>query len=298
MTLYAVARLASLPAAGASMLVVPVPGVKLVRTVSQLNSVTNTNQVVRFIVPKARIVRKSSTRITVSSLSIPSFGGDRLAPEYVSIRHQVNPAGPANQQPVDLNITLNAADFTAAMATGGYAAAHFADNSCDGCVEAVVHGLAAAVPSFPAFSLVTAPDFFPLADQFEVESDPTISNITPLSKGRLPANPSLPLPSDLASFAFDRNDITLTALVGESASGPQASIIGQTNRAVSFMPDAASDIFAPGWDTSRSRDNVGEFLTSSGLGSPFPEDAKLCAALASFWRCSRQWPDVWQRTGP
>jgi len=245
------------------MLVVPVPGVKLLRTVSQLNSVTNTNQVVHFIVPKARIVRKSSTRITVSSLSIPSFGGDRLAPEYVSVRHQVNPAGPANQQPVDLNITLNAADFTAAMATGGYTAAHFADNSCDGCVEAV-DGLAAAVPSFPAFSLVTAPDFFPLADQFEVESDPTISNITPLSKGRLPANPSLPLPSDLASFAFDRNDITLTALVGESASGPQASIIGQTNRAVSFLPDAASDIFAPGWDTSRSRDNVGEFLHQLG----------------------------------
>jgi hypothetical protein len=51
----------------------------------------------------------------------------------------------------------------------------------------------------------------------------------------------------------------------------------------SFLPDAASDVFAPGWDTSRSRDAMGTFLTSSGLGSPFPEDAKLCAAIASFW---------------
>ncbi|HBL46901.1 MAG TPA: hypothetical protein DDZ90_26290 [Planctomycetaceae bacterium] len=60
-------------------------------------------------------------------------------------------------------------------------------------------------------------------------------------------------------------------------------MLGYRNDAVSFLPDAASNVFAPGWDTSRSRDSQNSFLTSSGLGSPFPEDAKLCAALASFW---------------
>ena len=276
-------KLASLKTAGASVLVVPTPGATLIRTVSQKNSLTNTNQVVHFIVPKARTVRGSSTRITESSLAIPSFGADRLAPEYVSIRHHINPTGPVTQTPIDLNITLNAAAFTTAMSNGGHAAAHFTDDSCDGCIEAVVKGLAVAVASIPAFSLITAPDFFPLADQFELETDDTIDRVHPLSKGRLPANPSLPRPSDPTSFAFDRGDKTVTAVVGAFASGPQATIIGHSNRAVSFLPDAASDVFAPGWDTSRSRDSVGAFLTSSGLGSPFPEDAKLCAALASFW---------------
>ena len=85
------------------------------------------------------------------------------------------------------------------------------------------------------------------------------------------------------SFAFDRSDKTVTAIVGAFAVGAPVSIAGFPNRAISFLPDAASNVFAPGWDTSRSRDALGAFLTSSGLGSPFPEDAKLCAALASFW---------------
>jgi hypothetical protein len=275
-------KLASLKAAGSTVLVVPEPGATLVRTVSQKNSVTNTNQLVHFIVPKARTVRGNDTRITDSSLTIPSFGADRVAPEYVNIRHQIVPAGPVTQKPKDLN-TLNAAAFTTAMRDGGHAAAHFADDSCDGCVEAVVSGLAVTPVNLPAFSLITAPDFFPLADQIELESDPSIIRVKPLSKGRLPANPSLPRPSDLASFAFDRSDKTVTAVVGGFASGPQTSIIGHSNRAASFLPDAASDVFAPGWDVSRSRDSMGTFLTSSGLGSPFPEDAKLCAALSSFW---------------
>ncbi|MEE9452373.1 MAG: hypothetical protein V3V61_06430, partial [Gammaproteobacteria bacterium] len=34
-----------------------------------------------------------------------------------------------------------------------------------------------------------------------------------------------------------------------------------------------------GWDTSMHRTH----LSAYGLGSPFPEDAKLCAALSAFW---------------
>jgi hypothetical protein len=49
------------------------------------------------------------------------------------------------------------------------------------------------------------------------------------------------------------------------------------------MTDSASNEFDPGWDISMSGDEEGNYLAAYGLGSPFPEDAKLCAALNSFW---------------
>lgn len=268
-------NLVSLQRVGGSVLVVPKPAASLVRTVSQHNSVANAEQIVHFLVPP-------SPRITQSTLMISAAGSDRLAPEYVNIRHQVDPAGPPDQVPVDLN-GLPPALFDVWMAAGGFAAAHFTDDSADGCVEAVVQGLPATFGGgSPAFSLVTAPDFFPLADQIEVETDPSIIRVKPLSRGRLPVNPKLRRPSNNGS-AFARNEFTLTAVVGSTASGPQLPIFGQTNRSISYLADAASDVFAPGWDVSRSRDAMGSFLSSLGLGSPFPEDAKLCAAIASFW---------------
>lgn len=274
--------LATLVKVGSSIQLTPKPAATLVHTVSQKNTVTNTNQVVHFVVPAVRTVRDRETRFVESTLEIPAFDEDRLAPEYVNIRHKVDPTGSTTQIPSDLN-QESAASFSSLMANGGYAAAHFADDSCDGVVEATVSGLAVATPTFPAFSLITAPDFFPLADQSEVEADPTIGRVRPLSKGRLPVNPTLPLPGNPTSFAFARSEKTVTAIVGSAASGSVSAAPNLPNRMVSFLPDAASNVFAPGWDTSRSRDAVGPFLTSSGLGSPFPEDAKLCAALASFW---------------
>ncbi|MGG1151566.1 hypothetical protein [Bacillus wiedmannii] len=57
----------------------------------------------------------------------------------------------------------------------------------------------------------------------------------------------------------------------------------------SYLPDAASGTFAPGWDVSwnLTHNQEGkkiEFLAAYGLGSPFPEDSKLCAALSTYWR--------------
>lgn len=266
-------NLVGLQREGASVLVVPTHQSSLARTVTQRD------RLVYFEVPRAT----GRNRITTSSLAIPASRGARLAPEYVNIRFQVERQGPANQQLTDLN-TLPEPTFRATLRDGGYAAAHFTDDSCDGCVEAVVAGLP---PQFgdalPAFSLVTAPDFLPLADQIEVDTDATIRRVRPLSEGRLPANPALPRPSDPTRYAFDDRDDTITAVVGSPAFGPTSPIIGQANRAIGTLPDCASNVFAPGWDTTRSRDHIGDFLTSSGLGSPFPEDAKLCAAIGSFW---------------
>jgi hypothetical protein len=275
-------NLVNLQRVGASVLVVPKPGAALVRTVSQVNNISSSNQIVYFIVPQKKVVRNRDTRFSESTLEIPAFGEDRLAPEYVNIRHEIDPTGPITQTPTDLNL-LSTSEFDTKIVQGNYAAAHFADDTCDGCIEAIVTGLAAGTESRPAFSLITAPDFFPLADQFEVETDSTIRRVAPLSRGRLPVNPNLPRPSNPMAFSFQRNDRTVTAVVGGVAIGTQVDIRGHLNRLISFLPDAGSNVFAPGWDTSRSRDAIGAFLTSSGLGSPFPEDAKLCAALASFW---------------
>ena len=278
-------NLVSLAPAGSSVLLVPTPGKPLVRTVTQMNSVSGTRQLVHFIVPAETRIRGRDTRFAQSTLEIPAFGGDRLAPEYVNVRHRIVPSGPVTQQPVDLSQTpvANPDPFARMMHDGNYAAAHYVDDSCDGCVEAVVSGIPATSEDRPAFSLVTAPDFFPLADQIELAQDSTIEDTQPLSGGRLPADPTLPLPSNPTVMAFRHRDKSSTAIVGASAVGPQLSIVGTPNEMTSFLPDAASNVFAPGWDTSRSRDAVGQFLTSSGLGSPFPEDAKLCAALSSFW---------------
>src|SRR6185437_10571961 len=46
-------------------------------------------------------------------------------------------------------------------------------------------------------------------------------------------------------------------------------------------------VFAPGWDISTDRTRASgtqvQHLAGYPLGSPFPEDAKLCAALSTFW---------------
>ncbi|MGJ1508174.1 hypothetical protein [Sphingobacterium siyangense] len=56
-------------------------------------------------------------------------------------------------------------------------------------------------------------------------------------------------------------------------------------RATTFLPDSASGIFYPGWDATFSSDENGEgrFFATFGLGSPFPEDMKLCAAANGMW---------------
>lgn len=276
--------------AGASVLIVPTPAARLVRTASQFNTMSGRQEMVYFVVPKLKVLVRPGgnreSRFVDSTLEISGYEVDdkawRMAPEYVNIRHRVDTTQPASQTPADLNL-LPHDEYAAVLRDGGYPAAHFIDDSCDGCVEALVGGLDPGTDNLPAFSLVTAPDFFPLADQMEMRMQNGIERVGPLSFARAPANPGLPLPSQRTRPAFGRADVALTAVVGNFAAGAPAPVLGQANRSISFLPDGASGFFAPGWDVSHSRDADGFFFTSYGLGSPFPEDAKLCAALSSFW---------------
>jgi hypothetical protein len=292
--------LVTLQPVGASTLVSPIPHAALAETVTQTNSVSGQQEIARFQVPAAT----GNNRFPeFSSFNIQATNAGRAAPEYVHIRLHVRPNG----QLFDLN-TLASADYQKVLTTGMFqgvpgvedgplTAAHFADHSCDG---AVVAQVTPAMPgkSFAAVSLVAAPDFLPLVGQIDVQRWAEAKGLTgniffaqggpePLCYGRdVNPNPAITDPISGASPAFDRADAannTTSALISAAPQGISNNLPTIPDVATTWLTDAAADVFEPGWDTSIFTDNVGEFYSNYGLGSPFPEDAKLCAALNSFW---------------
>lgn len=219
------------------------------------------------------------------SMLVPSDDDFRHAPEFVHVRQLVGPDG----EEVDLNDDPNVVDRVRA---GGYRARHYVDFTGDGWVEALCPELAVELPrSLPAYSLVTAPDFYPSTEQRELvewwlqrlpaEIRERVWGTRPLalSDERLVAN------LQLQGAGFRTDDDTITAIVSLPAVGPPAQRpIGRSFVARHpHLPDGAAGVFAPGWDTSRDRTDGVAHLATYGLGSPFPEDAKLCAALSAFW---------------
>jgi len=279
--------LVRLERAGASVLVVPVHHDTLVRTVTQTNTKSRRREIVRFMVPKATGSNRFAT-----SLEMESDGEARPAPEYANIRHRIV-KGPRGVLAVNDMRGLDAAEFETALKAGGYEAAHFTDDTCDGALVVSVGGVAAH-RSHAAYSLVSAPDFFPLADQLEVASwvRRNFQNLQehfaqgapwPLCEGRHAANLELPWPGAPGRKAFVRADQTVPAIVGTRPLSIDTHAPDRQKRFASFLPDAASNYFEPGWDVSLARDDQGLYFAAYGLGSPFPEDSKLCAALNSFW---------------
>ena len=229
-----------------------------------------------------------------------SSQGLRPFPEYVHARTEVR----NGTQLVDLNDDPDNPDVRARVAAGGYAALHYVDFTGDGFVRADSPELAAAgvSESRPAYSLVTAPDFFPTCDQREL-TEWTSSNAVPesirdeiwpvppetLCDQRLAANLQLP-GGPGGGQPFDPTETTMPALVplfGDPP-GPRTEPPPVESLRHSWLPDDAAGIFAPGWDVTRDQfDPPGQqpvrHMAAYGLGSPFPEDAKLCSALSAFW---------------
>lgn len=220
-----------------------------------------------------------------SSLYIPDDHEFRHAPEYVHVRTKFE-----NDKAEDLNEKQDVLDI---IRRGGYRALHYVDYTGDGWVKVSCPSLAVEIPrNIPAYSLVTAPDFFPNCDQRELmdwweQSVPSslkdiIWKIAPntLSDERMAPN------LQLKAADFRAEDKTATAIVSLLTNGDAkltALNVPETTRHA-YLPDAASGVFAPGWDVTHDRDSSGtEHLAAYGLGSPFPEDAKLCAALSTFW---------------
>jgi hypothetical protein len=226
-------------------------------------------------------------------------------PAYVHARTKV-----VNGAFVDLN---EEADVNAAVDQGGYDALLYVDRTGEGWVDVRVPQLAGNAgvesTSLPAYVLLSAPDFFPSCGQRELSRwsnsreipasfrGDQVWGVPPyaLSETRLPANLQLP------NSPFDAKDETMTSVVGMGRGGnppsaPRPLDVVRT----STLPDDAAGEFAPGWDVSVDVKGPVEtgvlHLAAYGLGSPFPEDAKLCAALSTFWPAVA--PDVYRTMSP
>ena len=213
----------------------------------------------------------------------PDIG--RSSPEYLNIRHTVSPDG------TEANLN-DLPDVLEPINEGGYWARHFIDYAADGWVAARCSELDEVVPRrVPAFSMVCPPSFYPYTSQRAltewVETDAPeelrrgIWAIPPrpLSDRRMAANINL-----AAGFSID--DDTVTALVslpldaGTTQSGAPEAFVRRHVQ----LPDGAAGLFDPGWEVSQDRTADNRFfLANHGLGTPFIEDAKLCATLSTFW---------------
>ncbi|MCB4767729.1 hypothetical protein LGR54_03860 [Ancylobacter sp. Lp-2] len=214
----------------------------------------------------------------------------RPAPEYINIRHRVLPNGQID----NLNLRPDMDDIIAA---GGYEALHYYDGVGDGWIEASCPQLAESIDAVkPAYAMVALPDFFPNVTQrdlmvwWRTEVPAPIREALwalhplALSQTRIAANVTLP-----AGFSLD--DTTITAIVTQPREGQGSAQRpnGPWEIRKTGLPDGSPGLFDPGWDTSQNifysdpNRPLQKFMAGYGLGSPFIEDAKLCAALGSYW---------------
>ena len=259
------------------------------------------NQPLYFKIPAEHPAAGSGNGWFSSSLEISSEivdgQGIRRAPEYVNVRHRLLPSGQ------EINLNTGRDDMGQVVSTNpdviGLAddrtlpARHYIDWTGDGWVEFPIADAADLdLPRHAAYSLVTAPDFFPNAGQRELTEwvgglPSSISNRIwtqrpplALSDQRYAAN------LQLRDAGFDPFDDTITAIVsGFGSIGAQAGSGLSRVRRHSALPDNSAGMFQPGWEVSIDRDETTQMFhfAAYGLGSPFPEDAKLCAALSTFW---------------
>ncbi|WP_139228390.1 hypothetical protein [Planctomicrobium piriforme] len=235
-----------------------------------------------------------------ATVDLWSIFNTKSAPEYLHARTEVLPDGTRR----DLN-QVNAPSTAfpqdrpveARVRKGGYQALHYVDFTADGFVDVAcpaVQGVQGVdAESVPAYSIVAAPDFFPATGQRElmewvqsnaipnpVFKDQIWGSAPPesLNNQRFPANLQMP------GSPFVKSDTSITAIVGLPHPNSTSPAAGSgLLRRQSHMTDDGAGVFSPGWEVSRDTMNGTQHLAAYGLGSPFPEDSKLCAALSSFW---------------
>jgi len=244
-----------------------------------------------------------------SSLNLNArASGARSAPEYVHARTRIKADGSEE----DLNEKPKVADI---VEKGGYDALHYVDHTGDGRIEVRCPVLSLDMPRFlPAYALIAPPDFFPDVKQYDLMQWWAQSAPAELISTIWPENPGPPLtladmryPARVAEkdSDIDPGDDTISALVGPFCDTDRrpARVDPLVGKRASTLTDGAAGVFAPGWDCSVDRTGERDisddgavvlpgttYLAGYGLGSPFPEDAKLCAALSSFWPAAA--PDI------
>lgn len=297
------------------------PPAPIVREAWQFNTQTNRQERARFIVPPVENILDKPINRHYNAFMILGSRFDavveeiqdllhlknlvpRNAPEFVHIRRQVNP----DQSMTDLNKEFPTYDgLQNKTNAGNYEAALFEDGVCDGCVTAFVDGLGFSTllpDTQPAFSVIAAPSFFPRSTELDLENwtenNPhqfEEGSAQPLCEGRHFVNPHILLPkrdgtpSGTRAFSLDN---TVVAVVGRPYGVPnQAPRSEPLVFSTSFLTDAGSHEFFPGWDVTVADDRSGVagvgllekglYYTTFGLGAPYPEDVKFCSAANGFW---------------
>lgn len=229
----------------------------------------------------------------------------RTQPLFLNITHQRDTIAAAGYSEI-----LKDAGFEQRVNDGLYQSPLFEDSICEGKVSAKVSMAPAGAlkglypDALPAFSIVTAPDFFPQVDNFDImefDINPGTSKtqtnfyeggLASLATCRLTPNPKW-----IAKHEKSDNQTYTAVLSQKSTSATAAAQTGQFKNpslpkgymVSGFLPDVASSVFAPGWDITYSADKPGStdvYLSTEGLGSPFVEDMKLCAASNGMWPAS------------
>lgn len=248
------------------------------------------------------IIRKNGmTRIS------NQYENPRNSPMYVNITHQASGAGT-----VYLERTADKDAFEK-MLKAERITPLYEDKICDGRVGADI-----VISSGPlkdvsdkgiisAFSIITAPDFLPQVDCFDFvdfdiapgrSTSPSLfyeGGIASLANCVMPPNPMVYQQDKPALQSFNpKYSYTAVISVKQKAVVPTQGKPNfsspETDKSYifsSYLPDMCSSVFAPGWDVTYSAPRLytkkDVFLSTQGLGSPFVEDMKLCAAMNGMW---------------
>jgi hypothetical protein len=230
------------------------------------------------------------------------YGAPRNQAMFINITYEYSPEAPGYKR------LKRDASFEKRVSRGGYYAPLFEDSICDGNVDADISSFnlqnlkGIEAKCLPAFSVVTAPDFFPQVDPFdllEFDNEPGTSKesnfyeggVASLATARIIPNPKV------VNTKNDNTRHTYTAVLSGKAGpfqAPSKEVIASFRdprqsgeyHISSFLPDVSSSVFAPGWDVTYSKDPKHAddiYIGTEGLGSPFIEDMKFCAALNGMW---------------
>jgi hypothetical protein len=236
---------------------------------------------------------------------VNKYDRPRNKPLFVNISHEVTDTVDEKFEMIKRSATDNL--FEEQIETGNYYAPLWEDSICDGKVSAEIQlfrtsaiGANIKVESKvqPAFSIVTAPDFFPQVDSFdllEFDTDPGNSSesnfyeggVSSLAAARIEPNPAFIKNADrslLKTYTAVLSAIVPTPWLENKPPINYSDPTLEKGYFVSgYLPDVCSSIFAPGWDITYAggADNI--YLSTKGLGSPFVEDMKLCAAMNGMW---------------
>lgn len=233
-----------------------------------------------------------------------SYNEPRTQPLFLNVTHEIDSTNGIGYKQV-----AHDEAFEEKIYAGLYHAPLFEDSICEGTVSAritvpngsALNGMLTEV--LPGYSIVTAPDFFPQVDNYDLMAfdvaPGTLENdnsnfyeggLASLATCRLIPNPNFIPPNS------NSDNQTYTAVLSGKAKNGMSGDSKFSNPKLpkgyfvsGYLPDVASSVFAPGWDITYSAAKPGSsdvYLSTEGLGSPFVEDMKLCAAANGMWPAS------------